>query len=193
MKGQLVCRCVICGLEKGDRDSNSGWWIFVPRDVHPKLRTDRGLNFCPTCAAAPLIRSDEAQANASPGESRRWRIVPVQWLYGLMLLASAAAADNPEVRASIGWRMVAQVAGLIGFKRLPSALPLIEFGFIPEEVNEPCWTRTLTREEKAGSGSTQSGDHPKVSASPDPQRPPGRLVPCACSRGRHATRRADVA
>lgn len=134
MKGRYVCRCVVCGLEKGDRDPNVGWWIFVPRDVPPRLRSAVGLNFCSTCAAAPLVRSDEAQSAAAPGESKRWRIVRVLWLYGILLLVRSAGRDNPNLRHSLGWHLAEKLAALVGFEGLPKARQLREFGHIPEET-----------------------------------------------------------
>lgn len=129
MKGRCVCRCVVCGLEKGSRDPNTGWWVLVPRGTSAQGQSGAALNFCPECAAALLVRSDEAQSAGTPGESKRWRIIRVLWLQGILFTLRHAGNDNPELRHSSGWRLAEKVAALIGFDGLPPALQLSDFGF----------------------------------------------------------------
>lgn len=133
MKGRYVCKCVVCGLEKGTGDSNSGWWMLVSRDVSPKLRTMRGMDFCPACAPALLVRSDEAQSQVGP---TRWRLVPVYWLHTILATLRTAALGNLNMspRETLGWRAAEKLAQLVGVKGLPKALPCQEFGFVPEET-----------------------------------------------------------
>ena len=128
MKGRLVCRCCACGLEKGDGDPNEGWWTLVSRTVSPKLRrTTDGQSFCPSCAPALLVRSDEVQSN--PAAVAGLRIVPVLWLRG-MLMALTSATQGFEPRETIGWSFAEKVARLIGYEKFPRSLPCREVGFI---------------------------------------------------------------
>lgn len=54
MKGQLQCTCSRCAREKGDRESNAGWWEMKPRGPH--RRTTHW--FCPACAPGLLVAAD---------------------------------------------------------------------------------------------------------------------------------------
>lgn len=56
MRGQMQCTCSRCGLEKGDRESNTGWWEMKPRGPHH--RTTHW--FCPGCSATLLVAVDGA-------------------------------------------------------------------------------------------------------------------------------------
>lgn len=129
MKGRYVCKCVVCGLEKGTGDSNQGWWIFVSRDTSPRRRTVQGLHYCPACSPALLVRSDEMQAAPVPS---RVRIIQVRDLC-LMLAALQSAARGFNPRETLGWRAAEVVAPIVGVKGFPKALPCREFGFVPEE------------------------------------------------------------
>ena len=123
MKGRLVCRCCACGLEKGSGDSNEGWWV-----VEPRGQRYFALDYCPDCAPGLLVRADEVQAN--PRALAGSRVVPVQWLRGI-LMALTSATQGFEPRETIGWAFAEKVARLIGVEKFPRALPCREVGFIP--------------------------------------------------------------
>jgi hypothetical protein len=127
LKGRLVTQCCACGIAKGVRDSNTGWWVLTPRGL-PALARD----FCPACAPGLLVRADEVQSN--PRAMHGLRIVSAQWLRGMLYVLKMAGVDWPGLRETLGWRLAEKVAQLIDFEDLPKALPCREFGFIPEET-----------------------------------------------------------
>lgn len=89
MKGPFQCRCSRCGLEKGSRDSNAGWWEMKPRgnDLHTTHW------FCPSCAPRLLVAADGALEGglpladgvARPPEHRVVAVSLLQWIAAFTL------------------------------------------------------------------------------------------------------------
>jgi hypothetical protein len=127
MKGRLVTQCCACGVAKGDRDPNEGWWTLVARSDRDQMR---GRDFCPSCATGLLVRSDEVQTD--PRAMTGLRIVQAKDLYAV-LAALRTAGMGHEPRSTMGWRAAEKLAPLVGFTGLRKALQLREFGFLPGE------------------------------------------------------------
>lgn len=127
MKGRLIAQCCACGLPKGDRDKNEGWWIVMPRGRPLEAR-----DYCSACAIALFVRSDEIQSN--PRSMSGLRIVALEWLRGTIYALAIAGPTSTKARSSLGWPLAEKVAALIGFKGFPKALQTREFGRIPGEM-----------------------------------------------------------
>jgi hypothetical protein len=123
VKGHLVCRCCACDKEKGTKDSNEGWWVAMPRG-----RKHFALDYCPDCAPGLRVRSDEILSN--PRALAGSRVIPVQWLRGMLYVLNRAGIARSSLRETLGWRFAEKAAQLIDFKGLPGALPCREVGFI---------------------------------------------------------------
>lgn len=130
MRGHLVTQCCACGLPKGDRDSNTGWWQLVERG--DSRRHERARDYCPECAPRLLVRSDEVQTD--PRSMYGLRIVTVRDLRAILSTLRTATTDSIDPRSTIGWRVAEKMAQSVGFEGLPKATQLREFGFIPREI-----------------------------------------------------------
>jgi hypothetical protein len=125
VRGLPVTICCACGIEKGDRDPNEGWWTLSPRGRRLDSR-----DFCPSCAPHLLVRSDEIQASPVPAGLR---IFTVKDVY-MMLASLRTAGMGFDPRETLGWGAALRVAPLVGFVGLQPPLQRREFGFVPEEA-----------------------------------------------------------
>jgi hypothetical protein len=141
VNGVRIATCWGCGLDKGDRDSNAGWWQWSPRG--PSVTQD----FCPSCAARvrlavmAVIGKGDRVPRVSPTVP-----APVPFAPECQLAREAAATIAVMMQCGVPRSFVAAHRHYLSHRVVPEYLPNEAVTDDPHLVTCPVCIRWLARQ-----------------------------------------------